>query len=237
MNGIKKLSTCAQMAREHDYERYLAALFMPAEAREGAFALIAWNAEVAHIRRAVREEMIGHIRFAWWRERLDDLFAGKVPKGHPVLEALLPYAHNGRLNREHFEVMLDAYEGEFAESGFADAEHWITFCESIGGRILCLFMDMVVGKEKYVPDNIAPVGALYLLKKFSYSNSKTYKEGGLQKIKTYVQQVEQCDQWKNIPSAGRKMIKKNIILSKGYCLTSVCFPTKFILLIRLIINY
>ena len=52
----------------HDPDRYLCDLFAKPKAREGLFALHAFNHEVAKIRELVSEPMLGHIRLQWWRE-------------------------------------------------------------------------------------------------------------------------------------------------------------------------
>lgn len=111
------LSYCAQAVRAEDYPHYLATLFVPALAREAVFALLAWNLEVSKIAGSVSEPMIGHIKFAWWREALDDLFAGKPMHGHPVLEALTPIIAGSAKIQILMNEILDEYEaGLEAES-------------------------------------------------------------------------------------------------------------------------
>lgn len=89
-NHSQKESYCADMVRAHDRDLYALSLFAPAPAREGLLAIYALATELAHIRHMVSEEMIGHIRYAWWRETLEKLYSGIPRPGHPVLEALQP---------------------------------------------------------------------------------------------------------------------------------------------------
>jgi phytoene/squalene synthetase len=44
------MSDCADQVREHDPDRYLAALFAPATARRALFALYAFDHEIAKVR-------------------------------------------------------------------------------------------------------------------------------------------------------------------------------------------
>ena len=76
------LSYCKDIVRKYDYARYLQCAFAP-----HAYSYYALMAELAHIHDHVSEEMIGHIRYAWWQESMDALAEGK-PRGHPVLQAL-----------------------------------------------------------------------------------------------------------------------------------------------------
>ncbi len=79
---------CTALVREADRDRYLAALFAPAEHRNGLFALYAFNIEIARVRDVAREPMPGEIRLQWWREALGGERAGEAA-AHPVAAALL----------------------------------------------------------------------------------------------------------------------------------------------------
>jgi len=77
---------CESLVRDADKDRFLAALFAPAEARPDLFALYAFDLETAAVAQRVREPMAGEIRLQWWHDAL----TGKTTAaGHPVAEALL----------------------------------------------------------------------------------------------------------------------------------------------------
>jgi phytoene synthase len=78
---------CESLVREQDHDRYIAALFAPAEHRDALFALYAFTAEIARIREAAREALAGEIRLQWWREALQGLRDGEAV-AHPVAAAL-----------------------------------------------------------------------------------------------------------------------------------------------------
>ena len=65
------------MVRRADPDRYLAALFAPADKRGHLLALYAFNVEIARVADTVREPMMGEIRLEWWRETL-----GRRAPGH-----------------------------------------------------------------------------------------------------------------------------------------------------------
>ena len=98
---------CARLVRASDPDRYFATLFAPAAARPSLFALYAFAGELAGIRRRVSEPMPGEIRLQWWRDALDDVFAGRT-HGAPVADALARAAVAHDLPRPPFDAMIDA---------------------------------------------------------------------------------------------------------------------------------
>ncbi|TDT90390.1 phytoene synthase [Azorhizobium sp. AG788] len=79
---------CTDLVRAQDRDRFLAALFAPADKRQDLFALYAFNVEVARVREVVREALPGEVRLQWWRELIEGHGRGEVG-GHPVASALL----------------------------------------------------------------------------------------------------------------------------------------------------
>lgn len=61
-----------------DYAHYLQCAFAPE-----LYPLFALNCELIHVHHSVSEEMLGHIRYAWWAETV-----AAFDKKHPVIEAL-----------------------------------------------------------------------------------------------------------------------------------------------------
>ena len=78
----------AQSLREHDRDRYLATLVLPAESRPHITALLAFNADVAAIRARVSGPQPGEIRLQWWNDALSGSGHGEV-KQNPLADALL----------------------------------------------------------------------------------------------------------------------------------------------------
>jgi phytoene synthase len=78
----------ADELKARDRDIWLACLYAPAGARAGLMALFALDCELAQLVASTTEPMIGEIRMAWWRERLQDLDAGRAP-AQPLLQALL----------------------------------------------------------------------------------------------------------------------------------------------------
>jgi 15-cis-phytoene synthase len=79
---------CAELVREADRDRYLAALFAPAEHRDALYALYAFDAEVRRVREVAREPLPGEIRLQWWTDVLEGQRREEA-KANPVAAALL----------------------------------------------------------------------------------------------------------------------------------------------------
>ncbi|MBU6166280.1 MAG: squalene/phytoene synthase family protein [Alphaproteobacteria bacterium] len=77
--------------KARDRDRWLACLYAPAAARPGLIALMALDCELAQLVVTTTEPMLGEIRLAWWRERLEALDRGEVP-AQPLLAALAAHA-------------------------------------------------------------------------------------------------------------------------------------------------
>lgn len=132
------LSPCGALARRHDRDRYLASLLLPAPYREHAFTLIAFNAELARIPSLVSDEMIGHIRFAWWREALQELADGKPSRGHPVLQALGTTIQAESQLMPMLEQLLDARESDLAKKSPDNLLALENYAEKTASNILIM---------------------------------------------------------------------------------------------------
>ncbi len=104
--------------RAQDPARYHCALFAPAPARAGLFAMIAFHHELANALSRASEPMLARIRLTWWREALDEIAEGR-PRRHDVVEALAA-SLNGPLIDAPLRAMIDAREAEIEAPPPAD---------------------------------------------------------------------------------------------------------------------
>jgi phytoene synthase len=111
MRAADAFAYCAAEVRRFDPDRYLAALFAPADRRGALFALYAFNLEIAKTREVVSEPLLGHVRLEWWRERMDGIFAG-APPPHEVAAALAETVRAHGLPRAPFDRLIAAREAD-----------------------------------------------------------------------------------------------------------------------------
>lgn len=135
------LSPTAATVRRHDRERYLAALFAPADRREALFALYAFNYEVAKTREMVSETTLGRIRLEWWRETIDGIYAGGKARAHYVAEPLAEAVRRFGLARTHFDRLLDARESDLDDAPPPTLAALETYVEATSGTLVLLALE------------------------------------------------------------------------------------------------
>ena len=135
------LSPIAETVRRHDRERYLTALFAPAERREALFALYAFNHEVAKTREVVSEPTLGRIRLEWWRETIEGIYAGGNVRAHYVAGPLAEAVRRFDLTRYHFDRLLDAREADLDDAPPPTLAALETYVEETSGRLMSLVLE------------------------------------------------------------------------------------------------
>lgn len=144
MNLTTSEQYCLDEVRRHDHDRYLTALFLPAERRAAALALYAFNLEIARTREIVSEPLLGQIRLQWWRETIEVLFAG-TPREHPVVDALGAAIRMHDLPREGLEGLIDAREADLEDGPPPDLETLETYAAQTSGELSALVMQTLDG--------------------------------------------------------------------------------------------
>ncbi|WP_244431265.1 phytoene/squalene synthase family protein [Mesorhizobium hungaricum] len=99
--------TVIDMVRGADHDRYLSALYAPAEKRDALLALYAFNAEIAGVRDRIREALPGEVRLQWWRDIIAS-DAADAGAGHPLAEVLVAAIRRHDLPRQAFDNYLEA---------------------------------------------------------------------------------------------------------------------------------
>ncbi|MBU1323652.1 MAG: squalene/phytoene synthase family protein [Alphaproteobacteria bacterium] len=96
--------------RAADPDRWLASRFVvDVRARADLIALYAFEAELMAIPTRVSQPLLAEMRYVWWREQMDGVFAGAPRKGHPVIEALADVAARCGLERACLDALIDAH--------------------------------------------------------------------------------------------------------------------------------
>ncbi|HTU55801.1 MAG TPA: squalene/phytoene synthase family protein [Acetobacteraceae bacterium] len=112
------LSAAGALVRRNDPDRFLAALFAPASARETLFVLYAFNIELARACEVAREPHASLIRLAWWREVVEG-----AERRHEVATPLAAALADGRLDPAALLALIDARESEVVPE-FATLADW-----------------------------------------------------------------------------------------------------------------
>lgn len=119
----------AAAARNHDPDRYVAALLAPRSVRADLVTLAALTGELARIGRMVREPMLAAMRLQWWRDALEN----GATTGYPVADDAIHMVRRlgvtagvlGDLTRTAADIdaadVVAADEAGWCEAGAADA--------------------------------------------------------------------------------------------------------------------
>lgn len=101
-----------EQVRAADPDRWLSSRFVADERlRADLIALYAFEAELLAIPTRVTQPLLAEMRYVWWREQMDGVFAGVARKGHPVLEALTDVVARHGLDRGPLDALIEAHIG------------------------------------------------------------------------------------------------------------------------------
>jgi len=139
---MPELSYCAQQVRRHDNDRFLCALFAPAERREALFALYAFNLELASIPEKVSEPLLGRMRLQWWREALADDPNGRAA-GHEVHGPLARAVAETGLAEAALRRLIDARESDLEARPIGDRAGFAAYAATTAGTLADMTLDVL----------------------------------------------------------------------------------------------
>jgi phytoene synthase len=148
---------CRAETARLDPDRYRVSLFAPRALQRGLWALLAFNAEIAHIGAAVREPLLGMIRLTWWRDGLEEIYAGRVPRDHFVLQTLASVMEAHALPRDAFLNLLTAREADLEAAPFPDRAALYCYLHGSSGSLIRLFFALAGEEEPLLADAIGEI--------------------------------------------------------------------------------
>jgi phytoene synthase len=140
------------LVRRHDPDRFLTALFAPADRRGALLTLYAFNHELARAREVVSEPPLALIRLQWWREVVE----GEARR-HEVASPLSEAIATGALDPALLLPLIEAREAE-AYGDFETSEQWRAWL-LMGAGGLAVAAAAALGAS--VPEMFRSFGAVY----------------------------------------------------------------------------
>nr|WP_294524707.1 squalene/phytoene synthase family protein [uncultured Rhodopila sp.] len=140
------------LVRRHDPDRFLTALFAPAERRDALLVLYAFNHELARAREVASEPPLALIRLQWWREVVEG-----AQRRHEVASPLSQALAAGRLRSALLLPLIEAREAE-AYDDFATVADWRAWLLAGAGG-LAVAAAAALGAPD--PEAVRPFGAAY----------------------------------------------------------------------------
>jgi phytoene synthase len=137
---------CEAVVRAADKDRFLAALFAPAERRRHLYALYAFNGEIARVSELAREALPGEIRLQWWRDALEGQARGEV-SANPIAAALLDTISTCGLSPEPLIRLIDAHAFDLYEDGVATLAELDAYGRDTDGALISLAARVLSGDD------------------------------------------------------------------------------------------
>jgi 15-cis-phytoene synthase len=146
------LSPLAAIVRRNDPDRFLTALFAPAERRETLLTLYAFNHELARAREVVSQPLLALMRLTWWREVVEG-----AQRHHEVATPLRAALDRGELDRAELLRLIDSREAE-AEPSVPSLAAWRSYLMESAGGVMVAAGRLLGAPE---PEALRPLGAAY----------------------------------------------------------------------------
>ena len=153
---------CEQLVRAADKDRFLSALFAPAERRDALFALYAFDIEVAGVRQRVREPMAGEVRLQWWREAIGGERAGEAA-ANPVATALLDTVARCALPIEPLLKLIEARAFDLYDDAMPSLAAFDAYLDATSSALIALAGRILAGNHPAIEDAARPAGRAYAI--------------------------------------------------------------------------
>lgn len=148
------LSPLGALVRRHDPDRFLTALFAPAEKREALFLLYAFNHELARAREVASEPTLALIRLHWWREVVEG-----TRRRHEVAGPLGAALDAGVFDPEDLMAIIDGREAETTPSVPTVADFCAYVLATAGG--LAAAAGRLLGADTATRERLRALGGAY----------------------------------------------------------------------------
>nr|XP_034980386.1 NADH dehydrogenase (ubiquinone) complex I, assembly factor 6 isoform X2 [Zootoca vivipara] len=131
-----------ELLRKRDYEGFLCSLLLPAECRRSAFALRAFNVELAQIKESVTQKTIGLMRIQFWRKAVEDMYHDNPPQ-QPVAVELWKAIKRQKLTKRWLMKIIDEREKNMDDRAYRDIGELEAYAENTQSAILYLTLEML----------------------------------------------------------------------------------------------
>ncbi|CAK9807401.1 NADH dehydrogenase (ubiquinone) complex I, assembly factor 6 [Anthophora plagiata] len=131
---------CLELVRKHDYENFLCTLFLSYETRAVAFAIRAFNVEVAQVRDQVNDYKIGEMRLKFWIDALNNIYKGSSPQ-NPIMLELHEILQKYSLSKHYFKRLIDIRSEKLCDYSFNDMTAIERYAEYSNSSIYYLLLE------------------------------------------------------------------------------------------------
>ncbi|GAV09596.1 hypothetical protein RvY_19102 [Ramazzottius varieornatus] len=137
---------CMESVRKSDYENYLASLLLPSTIRSTAFAIRAFNVELAQVRDLASNNTIAQMRFMFWKDVLEEIYSGR-PRAHPVAQEMHRAVQQKKLTKVWLRRLIDCRFDRLHSKPFLNVDALETFAENSVSPIYYLLLEASGSKD------------------------------------------------------------------------------------------
>jgi 15-cis-phytoene synthase len=137
---------CAELVRAADRDRFIAALFAPADQRGALHALYAFNVEVARVRDVAREALPGEIRLQWWSDVINRERDGEA-SANPVAAAFLATIERHRLPPQTLIDLIEARRFDLYDDPMAGQAELESYAAQTSSSLIALAAQILGGVD------------------------------------------------------------------------------------------
>jgi 15-cis-phytoene synthase len=136
---------CEAEVRAGDKDRFLAALFAPAQHRASLYALYAFNLGIARVREAARTPLAGEIRLQWWSDLLTGEARG-APEASPVAAALTAAITQHALDKNALLALIEARRFDLCDEPMSTLADLTAYVDGTAVNIITLAVQILLGR-------------------------------------------------------------------------------------------
>ncbi|KGL74684.1 NADH dehydrogenase (ubiquinone) complex I, assembly factor 6, partial [Tinamus guttatus] len=142
--------------RKRDYEGFLCSLLMPAESRTSAFALRAFNVELAQAD-SITQKGTGLMRMQFWRDAVENIYCDKPPH-QPVAIELWKAVKRHNLTKMWIMKIIDEREKNLDDRPYSNIQELEKYAENTQSALLYLTLEMLGVRDIHADHAASHIG-------------------------------------------------------------------------------
>jgi len=154
------VSLIRKLVRDHDRDRYVAALFLDKRYQTKIFPILAFNVELERIPQIVTEPQLGEIRLQWWRDTLEKIARGERV-GHPVADSMAVTLARSDISTVSLLEMIDARSFDISRTIFPDFNALNSYFNKTTGAVFSLSEQIILDNKISSRELVERAGRAY----------------------------------------------------------------------------
>ena len=107
-----------------------------------------FDIEIAKIKYVVSDATLGNIRFQWWRDAIDEIYDGKQPRRHEVVEPLAAVIKQYNLDESDFRTLIESRAAEIDHTIFDARQKFDNYLRASTYTLDRMVLNIIGAKEE-----------------------------------------------------------------------------------------